>query len=217
MLTKKEAISVGVIALILGFLLSVRNFGFFPLALLLVLLTICANIAAKKIVGYYYESEIEAKIWETYRYGLFSAISKGFFAHPSKEFKRPIQLGAIVPLVFSAMTFGYFTWFGSLTFDVKAKISRAAKRHGLYSFSEMTEAHMGYIAAAGIFINLILAVAGYLTGYSAFAEINAYYAFFNMIPISELDGNKIFFGNIVLWSFLAALSVLGLVGIFFVV
>src|SRR3989338_8333177 len=156
MLTKKEVISVVVISLILGFVLSLRNFGFFPAALLLVLLTISVNIAAKKIVGYYYESEIEAKIWETYRYGLFGALSGGFFAHPSKEFRRPIQLGAIVPLVFSALTFGYFTWFGSLTFEVKPKISRAAKRHGLYSFSEMTEAHIGYIAAAGIFANILL-------------------------------------------------------------
>lgn len=217
MLTKKEIISVAVITLILGFLLSLRNFGFFPVALLLVFLAISANIVAKKIAAYYYESEIEAKIWETYRYGLFSALSKGFFAHPSKEFRRPIQLGAIVPLIFSALTFGYFTWFGSLTFDVKPKISRTAKRHGLYSFSEMTEMHIGYIAAAGIFANIIFAVAGYLAGYSNFAQINVYYAFFNMIPISELDGNKIFFGNIVLWSFLAALAAIGLIGIFFVV
>lgn len=217
MFTKKEAVSVGVIMLILGFLSSVRDIGFFPAALFVVFLTILANLAAKKIAAYYYESEIEAKIWETYRYGLFSALSGGFFAHPSKEFKRPIELGAIVPLIFSALTLGYFTWFGSLTFDVKPKISRAAKRHGLYSFSEMTEMHIGYIAAAGIFINLILAAAGYLAGFSTFAQMNAYYAFFNMLPISELDGNKIFFGNIVLWSFLAALSAIGLAGIFFVV
>ncbi|MBL7059296.1 hypothetical protein ISS08_02490, partial [Candidatus Pacearchaeota archaeon] len=94
--------------------------------------------------------------------------------------------------------------------DVKAKVYRAAKRHGLYSFSEMTEYHLGLIAASGIFINLILAIIGYVIGFPLFAKLNIYYALFNMIPISDLDGNKIFFGSLVLWSFLAALTLIGL-------
>ena len=40
--------------------------------------------------------------------------------------------------------------------------------------------------------------------------INFWFAFFNMLPISELDGNKIFFGSIVFWSFLAILTLIGL-------
>ena len=216
MLTKKEVMSILVITLILGFLMSIRNFGFFPSALLFVFLAISANVAVKKLAGYYYEADTETKIWETYRYGWFGILSGGAF-HPSKEFSKPIQLGAIVPLIFSVITLGHLTWFGSLTFDVKPRIARAAKRHGLYSFSEMTEMHLGYIAAAGIFMNLILAATSYLAGYSVFAQINLYYAFFNMLPFSELDGNKIFFGNLVLWSFLAALVMIGLVGTFFIV
>jgi len=37
-----------------------------------------------------------------------------------------------------------------------------------------------------------------------------YYAFFNILPLSDLDGNKIFFGNLVLWSFIAALVLIGM-------
>jgi len=97
-----------------------------------------------------------------------------------------------------------------MVFDVKPKVYRAAKRHGLYSYSEMTEAHIGLIAAAGVLTNLFLAVISYFLGFETFSRINIYFAFFNMLPISDLDGNKIFFGNLVLWSFLAVLAIIGL-------
>ena len=108
----------------------------------------------------------------------------------------------------------------SLVFDVKAKAYHAAKRHGIYSFSEMTEEHIGRIAAAGIFVNLVLAIAFYFIGGdfgTLFAKLNILFAFFNMIPISDLDGNKIFFGNLVLWSFLAIVTLIGFLGTFLLV
>ena len=94
----------------------------------------------------------------------------------------------------------------SLVFDIKPHVYRAAKRHGLYSYSEVNESHIGTIAAAGVLTNLVFAVIGYLLGFAYFSKINIYFAFFNMLPISELDGNKIFFGNLLLWA------VYGLVG-----
>jgi Zn-dependent protease len=104
-----------------------------------------------------------------------------------------------------------------LVFDVKPKIYRAAKRHGLYSYSEMTESHIGLIAAVGVIASLVFAVIGYLMGFSEFSRLSIYFAFFNMIPISDLDGNKIFFGSLILWSFLAALVLIGLGYVFFLV
>jgi len=73
----------------------------------------------------------------------------------------------------------------------------------------MTEEHIGWIAAAGIAANLLFAVVGYLIGFSELARISIYFAFFNMLPLSDLDGNKIFFGSRILWSFLAALVLIG--------
>ena len=108
----------------------------------------------------------------------------------------------------------------SLVFDVKAKTYRAAKRHGLYRFSEMTEDHIGYIASAGIFANILLAIITYFIGLPIemnFVVLSIYYIFFNMIPVSDLDGNKILFGNMVLWAFLATLSLISLIAIFFVI
>ena len=58
----------------------------------------------------------------------------------------------------------------------------------------------------------MFAVIGYLVGFSDFAKISLYYAFFNMLPLSDLDGNKLFFGSLVTWVFLAALVLIGLAG-----
>jgi len=201
MLNKKEISAIVVATLILAFTISlVETLEIFLLALGSVLAVILINILAKKVMSFYVDSEIETKLWEIKRYGF----------KPNKEFKRPFPAGAFFPVILTVLTFGYMTWFAPLVFDVKAKTYRAAKRHGLYRFTEMTESHIGLIAAAGILANLLFAIIGYLINWEEFARINIYFALFNMIPISDLDGNKIFFGNIVLWSFLAALVLIGL-------
>ena len=81
----------------------------------------------------------------------------------------------------------------------------------------MTEYHLGLIAAAGIIANLIFAIVAYFANFTDFAMISVFYAFFNIIPISKLDGNKIFFGSLILWSFLASLILLGLFFVIFIV
>ncbi len=208
MLNKKEIIVMGIITLILAFTISlVKSLEIFLYALLGVFLVLIINILAKKVASFYLDSEIEIKLWEIKRYG--------FKAH--KYFKKPFPAGAFLPIIITAFSFGYINWMASLIFDVKPKIYRAAKRYGLYSFSEMTEYHLALIAAAGILANLILAAAGYFIGFTTFTKLNIYYVFFNMLPISDLDGNKIFFGSIVLWSFLASLTLIGLFFVVFVI
>ena len=201
MINKKEITAIAISAIILAFVISLmQSIEIFAYSCLTILLVILINLAAKKITSFYLDSEIETKLWEIRRYGF----------KPHKYFKKPFPLGAFLPLVTTAFSLGYFKWMAPLVFEVKPKIHRAAKRHGLYSFSEITESHIGLIASSGIIINLIFAIIGYLIGFSDFARLNIYYAFFNMIPISDLDGNKIFFGSLVLWSFLTALVLIGL-------
>jgi len=197
MINKKEIIAISVITFILAFTISLlKNWQMFFYSIIGVFLVIAINIIAKKSVGFYFDSEVEIRMWEIKKYG--------FKAH--QNFKRPFPAGAFFPVIFTIFSLGNMTWMGSLVFDVKAKIHRAAKRHGLYSFSEMTESHIGFIAAAGILVNLIIAAISYFIGFQDFAKLNIYFAFFNMLPLSDLDGNKIFFGNLVLWSFLAAIT-----------
>jgi len=212
MLNKKEILMILLTTLILAFVINLgRNIETFTFILFSIFIIIIANVLTKKMTSYYFDSEIEIKLWEIKRYGLlhffnFLPFSK---THPSREFKIPFQAGAFFPIVITLLSFGYIKWLAALVFDIQIKTHKAAKRHGLYLFSEIAENHIGLIAASGIFMNLLLAVIGYLIGFDEFSKLNIYYAFFNMLPISDLDGNKIFFGSLILWSFLAALVLIG--------
>ena len=209
MLNKKEIIIITVVAIILSFTISMmETMDSVKYALISVLIILSLNTAAKKIAANHYDSQIEVKLWDIKRYGLFGIFTRGY-KHPSRKLKRPFPAGAFFPILFAFFTFGTVKWMASLVFDVKAKIHRAAKRHGLWSFSEMTEYHIGLIAAAGIIINLAAAIIGYLINQPEFAKLNIYFAFFNMLPISDLDGNKIFFGSKILWTFLATITLIG--------
>lgn len=209
MLNKREIISIVVVAIILALAFNVKNFSIktSSLVALAILLAILVNLIVKKFASFYLDSEIEMKFWSIKRFG--------FRAH--HHLKNPFPAGIFLPIITTALSLGYFIWMACFVFDVKARAYRAAKRHGLYSFSEMTESHIGLIAAAGILANLIFAVLGYFAGWDLFTKMNIYYAFFNMIPISDLDGNKIFFGEIILWSFLATITLIGLAYVFLVV
>jgi len=201
MLDKKEIAIIGLVTLILSFTISlIESMEIFLYTLLVVFVVITVNITAKKIAGFYLGSQIELKLWEIKRYGF----------KPHKRFRRPFPAGVFFPIIVTAFSLGFLFWMASIVFDVKPNNYRRAKRHGLYTFSEMTEAHIGLIASMGILANLTFAVLGYLLGFPGFAKLSIYYAFFNLLPLSDLDGNKIFFGNLVLWSFLASMVLIGL-------
>ena len=203
MLNKKEIILILVITLIISLTVSfLKGVNFFLSSLIAVFFVILINILAKKVSSYYLESEIEIKLWEISRLGF----------KPQEHFKKPIPAGIFFPIIWRIIFFPLqsFVWMASLIFEVKAKVYRAARKHGLYTFSEMTENHIGLIAASGIVANIIFAILGYLIGFPEFSRINIYYAFFNLIPISNLDGNKIFFGSKILWIFLTVLVSIGL-------
>lgn len=213
MINKKEIASLLISSIIIAFSITlVKDLNIFLLVLLGVFALILVNIIIKKFMAYLLESEIEIKIWEIKRWGFKT----------DQYWKKAFPLGIFMPILVRVILFSFngFTWMASLVFDVKAKAYHAAKRHGMYSFSEMTEEHIGKIAAAGMFANLFLAVLFYLIGGdfgTLFAKLNIWFVFFNMIPLSDLDGNKIFFGNIILWSFLAVITLIGLAATFLLV
>jgi len=208
MFNLKEFCTILAVILLLSITSSfIGGIGIFLPSLLAVVIIIFINVFSKKITSYYLDSGIEIKLWEIRRFG--------YRAH--EYFKKPIPAGIIFPLLFILISVGYVKWMASLVFDIKAQIHRAAKRHGLYSFSEMTETHIGIIAASGIIMNFVFAGIGYLLNFPLLTQLSIFYIFFNMIPMSDLDGNKIFNGNVVLWSFLAILTLVGLVAAIMVV
>lgn len=204
MLKKQEIIKLSVTIILLSALISLfKSVDLFFYTLASIFLIFLINIIAKKITAYYFDSEIEFRLWKVKRFGF----------HPITKLKRALEAGLFFPIILTILTLGNLTWMANYVFDVKAKTYRAAKRHGLYSFSEMSEFHIGLIAASGILANLIFAVLGYLIDLPNemnFVTLSILFASFNMLPISDLDGNKIFFGNVTLWSFLAILSLIGI-------
>ncbi len=175
-------------SLILGLAVSFLEPSLFFIAVISFLILISLNVLAKKIYAYYLEADTKTKFWAWYQYG---------FAKKS-HFKKPLPMFWL-PLALSLLTTGFFWWLAILEFDVKPRVERISRKHGLYRFSEMTDWHVALIATAGIFVNIILATIGYFIGFETFARLNLYFAAWSIIPLSNLDGSKILFGSKVLW------------------
>lgn len=208
MLTKKEIGSIIVFSIVLAFLLAINNFQeLFLVSLGAVLITIIVNILFKKIAAEYWDNKIEHSLWEASR----------FWYGPSHKFKKAIPFGIIIPLILKILSFGLVTWSAGLTFETEGKKYKAAKRHGVYAFSEVTEEQIGLIAATGILGNILLAIIAYLANSPLVMKVSILYIFYNMVPISNLDGNKIFFGNLLVWNILAVISLIGVLGLLLII
>ncbi|HRZ85859.1 MAG TPA: hypothetical protein P5277_03700 [Candidatus Paceibacterota bacterium] len=155
-------------------------FSFFIAALVIII-----NILGKKIVANFYGARINHKIWMIKRYGF----------RREAAFNKPLPVGILIPFLVSLISYGYIMFMTFLEFDVYSTSARSAKSQGIHRFTEITEIHLGLIAAAGIFFNLIGAVIGYIANFPEFSRLNIYYSLFCLIPLSNLDGSKIFFST----------------------
>jgi hypothetical protein len=206
----KEILTIFSVILILTFSINLfkdifKEFNLYLTIFLSLSIIIILNVLIKKFVAYLLDSELEMKLWES---------KKRKLRKKWKEKTVSFPLGIIIPVLsrFLFFAFGNFIWMASLIFEVKPRIYRSAKRYGLYSFSEMSEYHMAIIAALGILMNLFVSLLFYLFGFETSAKLALYYSFFNLLPIGELDGNKIFYGKMLWW---AVLSLIVLIGLFF--
>lgn len=198
MLKKKEIASILIVAIVLAFVISlVETIEIFLYTLLTIAIIIVVNIAGKKIAGHYYDTNVKIKLWEIKRYG--------YKVHHC--FKKPFPMGIVFPFITTALTFGWISWMGCLVFDVKAKVHKAARRHkeAIYSFSDVTEWQTGIIATWGLAANLLASIVGVWLGFPEFASLSIFYAFYNVLPISSLDGKKMLFAHELLWAISAAI------------
>ena len=208
MINKKEFFSVITVSLLLGIIISLfETVNLFLTTSLIVFLIISINLLAKKIFSYYLDIDIETKIWEL----------KQFWVKKHLHFKNSVQFGIFLPLILKFLTVGLLNWMACLTFDASGKTYRAARKHGIYSFSEVSEEEMGWIAGAGIIATLIFAIIGYMIGQETFAKLSIMYAFYNLFPIFDFDGSKIFFGSIPFWATLAVITCIGVLATVFIV
>jgi hypothetical protein len=120
-------------------------------------------------------------------------------------------LGFFMPLLVKILSFGFLNWMACLTFDAKGTVYRTARKHELYQFSDVTEKELSWIAWGSLMVNLFFGFIAYLINAPIFSYINFSYAMYNLIPISNLDGAKIYFGNQKLWAVSAVVALILLI------
>src|SRR3989338_2257325 len=200
----KEVRDVIAAIIILGLIISLVyplkiNLALFPKFLFFALLIIGINILAKKIIAVSLDADREHETWKWSRYGL----------KPHQHFKTEIPLGIILSVILSLFSLGFVKFMSLLTYETRARKIRAAKRFGFYSFTEMTDWHNGLIGASGIVALLLLSLVTYfISPDDVLWRFSAYYAFWNMLPISKLDGTQIFFGSKILYSALGIITLI---------
>ena len=192
--TKKSLTEIFIIvlaSLVLAISVGFDNISLVYSAGISFLIILGLNVLIKKIVGYFLEIDVRTKFWSWQQYGF----------RKDSHFKKPIPM-IWIPLIVSLFTKGAFWWLAILEFDVVPKTERVSKRHGLYRFTQVTEWHVAWITAAGIILNLFLGIIGYVAGFELFAKLSIYFAAWSILPLSNLDGSKIFFASRTFWTIL---------------
>jgi hypothetical protein len=159
------------------------------------------SIGGKKLAAKALDSDVEHEVLTWSRFGL----------KPNWHLKKSIPLGIILPLFLTLFSLGTIKCMSILTYETTALKRRVARRFGYYSFTEMTDWHNSVIGAAGIVSVLLLVFISYwLSGavsfFNGLSAMATYYAFWNILPFSKLDGAQIFFGSRVLWTTLALIT-----------
>lgn len=171
--------------------------------LIFMVIIVAVSVLAKKFMAYMVDSDVRHEIWQWDRFGY----------KPWMHLPKPIPMGIIAPLFLSVISLGTLKFLAPLTYEVKALTHRAARRFGFFSYAGLTDYHNGIIGAGGILAVLILAVVAYILPEQGLhlqllAQLSAYYAFSNMLPLSNLDGVQIFFGSKLLYFTLGIITLI---------
>lgn len=199
----KEILILVISALILTLAINYGrpNSSFYE-GLIIFSIILLVNFVIKKVVAHFFEISITVKPWEINQFGF----------KEKNRFKKPLTM-IWWPLFISIMSLGKFWWFPILEFDVKGRPERATRKHGLYRFAEVTENHIAYIVFWSIIATLVVGLIGYFSGFENFFKISVFFALWSLVPISRLDGAKLFFGEKGLWFFTLIIALIFLVGV----
>ncbi|MEK6885752.1 MAG: hypothetical protein AABX17_02190 [Nanoarchaeota archaeon] len=215
MITKKEYIpiivSIALFTLLLTYNNEIFSFEKIPLYLILSTAIILISIFAKKIAAKKIHTEIEHKIWEFQRYWF----SKG------SHLRHPVLIGFFLPALLGFLSGGAIKFLTFLEFNSKELPGKATKRFGIKRFSTMLEWDDARIGFFGLVAVMALAIiAKFLISFQAFPFIELskyalYFAIYNIIPFSTLDGMKILMGSRPLYIFSLGLLILTGLVVFF--
>ncbi len=199
MIKTKEMIHIILVIILFAFILwFFQDSSLILPSFIIAAVVICTNVIAKKIAARYFQAEAEIKIWEFQRWGYYTR----------SHFKSPKPIGIILPfLLVLASATGFIKMLTFLQTDISPTLRRITKkRGGLRRYYELTEWHNGWIITIGIIATLCLSLLPYIFGKHelliSLAKYGVYYSIWNMIPIGQLDGTKIFFVSFKFWLFM---------------
>lgn len=191
----KEFVYILIASAVLGYVIAFSQMGWDTWLRYSIIgfIVLFANVVAKKAAAYKLGCEAEIQPWQIERYNFYE----------SAHLRYPLPMWVIWPIFVVWMSLGAVWWLVVTTFEVYGTRSRVTRK-----FAELTEWDVALISAAGITVNLIMAVIAASLGYQKFAFINLWFVFFNMLPFPTYDGGRIFFGEMLFYVFLATLSLM---------
>lgn len=207
----KEVYQVLFATLLIAYLIAFSNFGIynFLIALILAFIILIPHIIAHKVAAENYIAKAKFKFLEWQRYWFFE----------ESVFKYPFPIWLVLPIIIAFVTLGKILFLTIETCEIKWK---SRKRVGRL-YTELQEHEISNIGLAGPLLNLILAfIAGIIFSITSvpiikeFAILNAWFAFFCLLPIGGLDGTKVLFGGKIRWASIFVFTIAMLVLLHFI-
>lgn len=195
MFKKRELIHIGFAIILMSLIIASENFSITLAGVLYGLLyaaiIILAVILAQNLMAAERDIEIRHGIWKLSRYGIYQRMHT----------RKAIPIGAILPILVSFFSRGIVKCFTFLQFDsIRALPAKLAKKTGKYRFSEIMEWDLALIAFLGIAAALLVSLISNFLGFEILARYAVYYAIANIIPFGQLDGSRIFYGSLPLYT-----------------
>ena len=202
MFDKKEIAWTIIAILIFGFIIGFSlKPDYSPYVFLISFVIIATSVLVKKLASYHFSVDINHKIWEFQQYWWYK----------NAKFKKPVPIGLILPFFLSFFSLGSIKMMAFLQFDGKPSKTRVLKKRGAVRKSEINESDLAFISAWGFWSLILLAIIGGIFKIPALAKFSIYYGIWNLIPIGNLDGAKLFFGSLLNWGLLILVFLISLV------
>ena len=163
---------------------------------------ILAWVFGKKLTSSMYDTKVEHTCLTFQRYWYSK---RGYF-------KKPFPIGLLVPFVLSFLSLGYLKvplLLQTEVTDVPKK--RLLKRKGSYKKSEINEKNIAFSVVWGFWFLIFLSILALIFKQPSLAKYSIMYGFWNLIPIGQIDGNKLFFGSFPNWVILVIAYIISLV------
>lgn len=200
-LTEKEVKWVIIAIILFEFIVIFPNKISNLFALLVPPIIILVTIFTKKIAGDFFNIKIEHKIWHLQQYGWYRRT----------KYKKPLPFGILIPFITTLVTFGLIKPMALLQFDFEnMKERRILRQIGekRRRKDEVNESDYAFTAAGGFLSLLVLAIIGILIRFPELTKYSIYYGLWNLVPASQLDGSRLFFGSLISWLIIVILFIL---------